>query len=192
MRFLPEVYVPCEACGGGRYHEETLSVKYRGKDISEILKMTFSEARDFFSAISHLRRALEVVCDLGLGYLGLGQPSPSLSGGEAQRIKLAEEFVKGGTGGALFFLDEPTTGLHPVDIRRLLDLFHRLVERGDTVIAIEHNLDIVKEADWVIDLGPEGGEGGGEVLYQGPPEGLLSVSDSHTGRFLKGFLERSK
>jgi excinuclease ABC subunit A len=191
MRFLPEVYVPCESCGGGRYHEETLSVKYRGKDISEILEMTFSEARDFFSAVPHLRRALEVVCDLGLGYLGLGQPSPSLSGGEAQRIKLAEEFVKGGSGGTLFFLDEPTTGLHPVDIRRLLDLFHRLVERGDTVIAIEHNLDIVKEADWVIDLGPEGGEGGGEVLFQGSPEGLLSLSDSHTGRFLKGFLNRS-
>ena len=192
MKFLPEVYVPCEACGGGRYSEETLSVRYKGKDISEILKMTFSEGRDFFSAIPHLRRALEVVCDLGLGYLGLGQPSPSLSGGEAQRIKLAEEFVKGGSGGTLFFLDEPTTGLHPVDIRRLLDLFHRLVERGDTVIAIEHNLEIVKEADWVIDLGPEGGEGGGQVLYQGPPEGLLGVSDSHTGQFLKRFLDRSQ
>ncbi len=191
MRFLPEVYVPCEACGGGRYDEETLSVKYRGKDISEILKMTFSEARDFFSAVPHLRRSLEVVCDLGLGYLGLGQPSPSLSGGEAQRIKLAEEFVKGVGGGTLFFLDEPTTGLHPVDIRKLLDLFHRLVERGDTVIAIEHNLDVIKEADWVIDLGPEGGAAGGQVVYQGPPDGLLGVPDSHTGRFLKAFLERS-
>jgi excinuclease ABC subunit A len=191
MKFLPEVYVPCEVCGGGRYHEETLAAKYKGKDISEILKMTFSEARDFFSSVPHLRRALEVVCDLGLGYLGLGQPSPSLSGGEAQRIKLAEEFVKGGAGGTLFFLDEPTTGLHPVDIRRLLDLFHKLVERGDTVIAIEHNLDIVKEADWVIDLGPEGGAAGGRVMYQGPPEGLLSARNSHTGRFLKAFLGRA-
>jgi excinuclease ABC subunit A len=191
MRFLPEVYVSCETCGGRRYNEETLAVKYRGKDMSELLDMTFSEAAVFFEPVSSLRHAAGVVSDLGLGYLSLGQPSPSLSGGEAQRIKLAEEFVKSSNGGTLYLLDEPTTGLHMADIRKLLDLFHRLVERGDTIVVIEHNLDVVKEADWVIDLGPEGGDGGGRVVFQGPVRELIKSRQSHTGRYLRNFLDRT-
>jgi excinuclease ABC subunit A len=189
MKFLPEVYVTCETCGGKRYNDETLSVTYKGKHMAEILEMTFFEARDFFSAVPHLNRAIHVVCELGLGYLRLGQSSPTLSGGEAQRIKLAEEFVKSSAGGAIFVLDEPTTGLHMADIQKLLQLFHGLVERGDTILVIEHNLEVVKEADWIIDLGPEGGEGGGEIVYEGPPHGLLKCPRSHTATYLKRFLE---
>jgi excinuclease ABC subunit A len=192
MKFLPEVYVPCESCGGRRYNEETLSVTYKGKNIAEILDMTFFEAKTFFSAVPSLRKSAEVICDLGLDYLSLGQASPTLSGGEAQRIKLAREFVKSSSGGTLYLLDEPTTGLHAADIQRLIRLFHRFMERGDTVVLIEHNLEVVKEADWVLDLGPEGGKGGGELLFQGPPRNLTRCRASHTGTFLKKFLRRSR
>ena len=189
MKFLPEVYVTCEACGGARYNEETLSCRYKGKNIAEVLAMTMEEARDFFRAVPGLYEPLNLLCEIGLDYLTLGQPSPTLSGGEAQRIKLAAEFIKGKRGGSLFILDEPTTGLHLADVAKLMRLFHALVERGDTVLVIEHNLDVIKEADWVIDLGPEGGEAGGEVLFSGPPEALLN-EETHTARALKEFLAR--
>jgi len=188
MRFLPTVYVSCEECGGSRYSNETLSVKYKGKNIAEILDMTFSEAMQHFSSVPRICRALTVVNDLGLGYLRLGQPSPTLSGGEAQRIKLAKAFIRDRTGGTLFLLDEPTTGLHLVDIEKLLQLFHLLVERGNTIVVIEHNLDVIKEADWILDLGPEGGDKGGHLVFQGPPDELVKCGDSYTGMYLKKFL----
>ncbi len=189
MKFLPEVYVTCEACGGARYNEETLSVQYKGKNIAEILSMTMEEALEFFRRVPKLAEPLKLLCEIGLDYLTLGQPSPTLSGGEAQRLKLAAEFIKGKKGGSLFILDEPTTGLHIADIRKLLALFHRLVERGDTVLVIEHNLDVIKEADWIIDLGPEGGDQGGEVLVSGPPEELLK-QDTYTAKALREFIEK--
>ncbi|MBW1730564.1 MAG: excinuclease ABC subunit UvrA [Deltaproteobacteria bacterium] len=188
MRFLPKVFVSCEQCGGARYNPDTLSVRYKGKNMAEILDMTFSEAKDFFSSVPRIRRALDVVNDLGLGYLRLGQASPTLSGGETQRIKLAKAFIRDASGGALYLLDEPTTGLHMTDIERLLRLFHLLVERGNTIVVIEHNVDIVKEADWVIDLGPEGGDEGGRLLFQGPPSELLTCTESYTAAFLRKFL----
>lgn len=188
MRFLPTVYVSCEECGGSRYSNETLSVKYKGKNIAEILDMTFSEAMQHFSSVPRICRALTVVNDLGLGYLRLGQPSPTLSGGEAQRIKLAKAFISDRTGGTLFLLDEPTTGLHLVDIEKLLQLFHLLVERDNTIVVIEHNLDVIKEADWILDLGPEGGDKGGHLVFQGPPDELVKCGDSYTGMYLKKFL----
>ena len=188
MKFLPEVYVTCETCGGKRYNEETLLVRYRGLSIADVLAMTMAEAKDFFSRIPELYEPLDLLCRIGLDYLTLGQPSPTLSGGEAQRIKLAAEFIKGKRGGTLFILDEPTTGLHMADVTKLLELFHALVERGDTVVVIEHNLDVIKEADWIVDLGPEGGDRGGEVLFQGRPAELLK-SETHTARALRDFLE---
>ncbi len=188
MKFLPEVYVRCETCGGKRYNEETLSVRYRGKDIAEILAMTMAEAREFFKRVPSLFEPLDLLCRLGLDYLTLGQPSPTLSGGEAQRLKLAAEFIKGKRGGTLFILDEPTTGLHLTDVNKLLNLLRALVDRGDTVVVIEHHLDVIKEADWIIDLGPEGGERGGKVLFQGPPEGLLKTQ-TYTAQALKDFLK---
>jgi len=190
MKFLPKVYVSCEQCSGARYNTETLAVRYKGKSISDILDMTFSEAADFFSSVPKVRRSLTVVDELGLGYLRLGQPSPTLSGGEAQRIKLAKAFVRDSAGRALYLLDEPTTGLHLADIEKLLRLFHLLVDRGNTIIVIEHNLDIIKEADWVIDLGPEGGEKGGKVVFQGPPSELINCADSYTGKYLRKFLKK--
>ncbi len=189
MKFLPEVYQVCELCGGSRYQEETLTVRYRGKNIAEVLAMTMEEAKNFFTAVPQIERPLKILCELGLDYLTLGQPSPTLSGGEAQRIKLATEFLKGGRGGTLFVLDEPSTGLHLADIAKLVKLLHGLVEQGNTVVVIEHNLEIIKEADWIVDLGPEGGEAGGEFLYQGPPEGLLSL-ETPTAKALKEFLAR--
>jgi len=189
MKFLPEVYVTCEACRGARYNEETLSVRYRGKTIAEVLAMTMEEARDFFKNIPSLAEPLGLLCEIGLDYLTLGQPSPTLSGGEAQRLKLASEFVKGKRGGSLFILDEPTTGLHMADVKKLLKLFRFLVERGDTVLVIEHNLDVVKEADWIIDLGPEGGDHGGELLFSGPPKALLAQK-TYTSQALKKFLTK--
>ncbi len=187
MKFLPEVYVTCAVCGGARYNEETLSVRYRGKNIAEVLAMTMVEAKEFFARVPELAESLGVLCDLGLDYLTLGQPSPTLSGGEAQRIKLAAEFIKGRRAGTLFILDEPTTGLHLADVAKLLKLLHNLVERGHTVVVIEHHLDVIKEADWIIDLGPGGGPQGGKLLFQGPPEVLLK-QDTPTAKALRDFL----
>jgi len=190
MNFLPDVYVPCEVCHGARYNRETLEVHYKGKTISEVLEMSIEEALHFFEAIPAIRRHLQTLDDVGLGYVRLGQPAPTLSGGEAQRVKLSSELQKRSTGRTVYILDEPTTGLHFEDIRKLLGVLTRLVEAGNTVIVIEHNLDVIKTADWIIDLGPEGGTGGGEVVAEGPPEHVAGVEGSHTGAFLRGILGR--
>ncbi|MDR7483714.1 MAG: excinuclease ABC subunit UvrA [Armatimonadota bacterium] len=188
MHFLPDVYVPCEVCKGKRYNRETLEVTYRGKNISEILDMTVSEALAFFEAIPRIRRKLQTLADVGLGYIKLGQPATTLSGGEAQRVKLSAELSRRGTGQTVYILDEPTVGLHFADVERLLDVLHRLVDAGNTVIVIEHNLDVIKTADWIIDLGPEGGELGGQVIAEGTPEEVARVGRSYTGQFLRRVL----
>jgi excinuclease ABC subunit A len=185
MQFLPDVYVTCEECHGKRYNRETLDVRYKGRTISDVLEMTAEEADDFFQAIPAIRQKLRTLCDVGLGYLKLGQPATTLSGGEAQRIKLARELSKRETGRSVYILDEPTTGLHFADIQRLLDVLNRLTERGNTVIVIEHNMEVIKSADYIIDLGPEGGENGGEVIGCGTPEALTKNPASYTGQFLK-------
>lgn len=192
MHFLPDVYVPCEVCKGKRYNRETLDVKYKGKSISDVLDMTIDDALEFFENIPKITRKLQTLVDVGLGYMHVGQPATTLSGGEAQRIKLASELHRRSTGRTLYILDEPTTGLHVADIERLLAVLHRLVEGGDSVLVIEHNLDVIKTADHLIDLGPEGGEGGGRILATGTPEAIVKVADSHTGRFLKPILERDR
>jgi excinuclease ABC subunit A len=191
MHFLPDVYIPCEVCKGKRYNRETLEVRYKGKNIADVLDMTVSQALEFFRNIPPIARKLGTIHDVGLDYIRLGQPATTLSGGEAQRVKLATELSKRGTGRTLYILDEPTTGLHFHDIRKLLEVLRRLTEQGNSVIVIEHNLDVVKTADWVIDLGPEGGEGGGRVVAAGPPEVVAQCPESHTGRFLKPLLERA-
>ncbi|MDN5311564.1 MAG: excinuclease subunit [Thermoanaerobacteraceae bacterium] len=188
MHFLADIYVPCEVCKGKRYNRETLEVKYKGKNISEVLDMTVEEALDFFQNIPKIKRKLETLKDVGLGYIKLGQSSTTLSGGEAQRVKLATELSRKSNGGTVYILDEPTTGLHPADIQNLLDVLHRLVEGGSTVIVIEHNLDVIKTADYIIDLGPEGGDRGGEVVATGTPEEVAENPDSYTGQFLKKVL----
>jgi excinuclease ABC subunit A len=188
MNFLPDVYVPCEICHGARYNRETLEVHFKGKTISEVLDMPIEEAAEFFEAVPAIRRHLQTLVDVGLGYVRLGQPAPTLSGGEAQRVKLASELQKRQTGRTVYILDEPTTGLHFEDIRKLLGVLGRLVDQGNSVIVIEHNLDVIKTADWVIDMGPEGGSGGGTVVAEGTPEDIAAVADSHTGRFLKEIL----
>lgn len=188
MHFLPDVYVPCDVCKGTRYNKETLSVRYKGKNIAEVLDMTVEEALAFFSAIPPIREKLQTLYDVGLGYIKLGQPATELSGGEAQRIKLARELSKRSTGRTLYLLDEPTTGLHPEDVRKLLSVLHRLVDAGNTVVVIEHNLDVIKTADWIIDLGPEGGERGGEIIAEGPPEKVAENPRSYTGQFLRQVL----
>jgi excinuclease ABC subunit A len=188
MNFLPDVYVPCEVCHGARYNRETLEVHYKGKTISEVLDMPIEEALHFFEAVPRIRRHLQTLDDVGLGYVRLGQPAPTLSGGEAQRVKLSSELQKRSTGRTVYILDEPTTGLHFDDIRKLLGVLTRLVDAGNTVIVIEHNLDVIKTADWVIDLGPEGGTGGGLVVAEGPPEVVAGVEGSHTGMFLREIL----
>ena len=185
MQFLPDVYVTCEECHGKRYNRETLDIRYKGKTISEVLEMTAEEADDFFQAIPAIRQKLRTLCDVGLGYLKLGQPATTLSGGEAQRIKLARELSKRETGRSVYILDEPTTGLHFADIQRLLDVLNRLTDRGNTVIVIEHNMEVIKSADYIIDLGPEGGENGGEVIGSGTPEELIQNPRSFTGQYLK-------
>jgi excinuclease ABC subunit A len=190
MHFLPDVYVPCEVCRGRRYNRETLEVYYKGKSIADVLEMTVEEALEFFQPIPTVRRKLQTLHDVGLGYITLGQSSTTLSGGEAQRVKLATELSKVQTGRTLYILDEPTTGLHFEDIRLLLDVLHRLAERGNTVVVIEHQLDVIKTADWVIDLGPEGGDGGGEVVAAGTPEEVAKVKASLTGRFLRPLLNK--
>ncbi len=188
MHFLPDVYVPCEVCKGRRYNRETLEVRYRGKSIADVLEMTVAEALDFFQHQPRICNRLEVLNDVGLGYIHLGQSATTLSGGEAQRVKLAAELAKRDTGRTLYILDEPTTGLHFEDVRLLLKVLHRLVDKGNTVVVIEHNLEVVKTADWIIDLGPEGGEGGGEVVVAGTPEEVARCERSHTGRFLRRVL----
>ena len=189
MNFLPDVYVPCEVCKGARYNRETLEVHYKGKTISEVLEMPIDEAAEFFKPISRIARHLETLVDVGLGYVRLGQPAPTLSGGEAQRVKLASELQKRSTGRTIYVLDEPTTGLHFEDVNKLLGVLHSLVEKGNTVLVIEHNLDVIKTADWIIDMGPEGGSGGGIVVAEGTPEQIVEVEGSHTGRFLRHALD---
>lgn len=189
MHFLPDVYVPCDVCNGKRYNRETLDIRYRGKTIDEVLSMTIEDARQFFDAIPMLARRLDTLLDVGLGYVCLGQSATTLSGGEAQRVKLSRELSKRDTGRTLYILDEPTTGLHFFDVEQLLRVLHRLRDRGNTVVVIEHNLDVIKTADWVIDLGEEGGDGGGEVIATGPPEAVSQVPRSHTGRYLAKVLE---
>ena len=192
MHFLPDVYVPCDVCMGKRYNRETLEIRYKHKNIHEILEMTVEDARDFFEAIPAINRKLQTLMDVGLSYIRLGQSATTISGGEAQRVKLAKELSKRDTGQTLYILDEPTTGLHFHDIKQLLEVLHRLRDRGNTVVVIEHNLDVVKTADWVIDLGPEGGSGGGEIVAQGTPEAICKVERSHTGKFLASMLAKQK
>jgi len=191
MHFLPDVYVPCEVCHGSRYNRETLQVRYKGKSIADVLAMSVEEALDFFENVPRIRRRLQTLYDVGLSYIELGQPATELSGGEAQRIKLAKELSKKATGKTLYILDEPTTGLHAADVEKLLNVLHRLVDAGNTVVVIEHNMDVIKTADWLIDLGPEGGDGGGEVIATGTPEEIADIPESHTGRFLARILNPS-
>ena len=190
MHFLPDVYIPCDVCKGKRYNRETLDIAYKGKNIAEVLDMTISEALQFFAAIPSIRQKLEVLEDVGLGYLQLGQPASTLSGGEAQRVKLSKELGKKSTGNTLYILDEPTTGLHFADIQKLLNVISSLVDTGNTVIVIEHNLDVMKSADYIIDLGPGGGDKGGRVIAKGAPEEIIKNPLSHTGKFLKDKLRR--
>jgi len=189
MHFLPDIYVTCEECKGKRYNRETLEIKYRGNSIAEVLDMTVSQALDFFDKIPRIKRKLKTLDDVGLGYIKLGQQATTLSGGEAQRVKLATELSRISTGRTVYILDEPTTGLHFEDINMLLNVLNRLVEKGNTVIVIEHNLDVIKTADYIIDLGPEGGDEGGRVLATGTPEQVAEISRSYTGRFLKDVLK---
>jgi excinuclease ABC subunit A len=188
MHFLPDVYVPCETCKGARYNRETLEVRFKGRSIADVLEMSVEEALKFFAKIPKIRRRLQTLHDVGLDYIKLGQPATTLSGGEAQRVKLAAELCKVATGKTLYILDEPTTGLHFADIEKLLETLQRLVDGGNTMIVIEHNLDVIKQADWVIDLGPEGGEAGGELIAVGTPEDVAQVEESFTGRFLQSVL----
>ncbi len=188
MQFLPDIYIPCEVCKGARYNRETLQVRYKGKNIAEVLDMTVDEAMGFFEAIPAIRARLQTLCDVGLGYIKLGQPAPTLSGGEAQRVKLSRELSKRATGKTLYVLDEPSVGLHAADVDKLLRVLNELVDRGNTVVIIEHHPDIVKVADWIIDLGPEGGDAGGYIVAEGTPEDVARVPESYTGQFLKRVL----
>ncbi len=188
MHFLPDVYIPCEVCKGKRYNRETLEVKYKDKTIADVLEMTVDEAVDFFEHIPKIHRKLKTLQDVGLGYVRLGQPAPSLSGGEAQRVKLATELSRRFTGKTMYILDEPTTGLHKDDIKHLLSVLNILADNGNTVLIIEHNLDVIKTADYIIDLGPEGGDKGGEIICQGTPEEVARHPESYTGQYLKEIL----
>ena len=189
MHFLPDVYVPCEVCGGKRYNRETLEVKYKGKNIYDVLNMTVEEAMKFFENVPSIYRKIETLNDVGLSYIRLGQPSTELSGGEAQRIKLATELSKRGTGKTIYVLDEPTTGLHFADVHKLVDILRKLSDGGNTVIVIEHNLDVIKTADYIIDIGPEGGDKGGTVIAKGTPEEVAACPHSYTGQYVKKYLE---
>ncbi|MEA3239850.1 MAG: excinuclease ABC subunit UvrA, partial [Candidatus Bipolaricaulota bacterium] len=189
MHFLPDIYVPCDVCRGTRYNRETLQIKYKGKSIADVLSMSVEEALSFFYNIPRVRNKLQTLYDVGLSYIELGQPAPQVSGGEAQRIKLAKELSKRSTGRTLYILDEPTTGLHSADVGKLLEVLHRLVEAGNTVVVIEHNLDVIKTADWIIDMGPEGGDGGGEIIATGTPEDVAGIAESYTGEYLAGILK---
>ena len=191
MHFLPDVYVPCEVCKGKRYNRETLEVKYKGKSIYDILEMTIDEGVLFFENIPKIARKLKTLQEVGLGYLQIGQPATTLSGGEAQRVKLATELAKRATGKTIYILDEPTTGLHTADVHRLIDVLQKLVDAENTVLVIEHNLDVIKVADYIIDLGPEGGDRGGTILISGTPEEVAACPASYTGQYLKPYLEES-
>ena len=182
------MYVPCEVCRGRRYNRETLEVKYKGKDIAQVLDMTAEEALEFFSSIPRIRKKVQTLVDVGLGYVKLGQSSTTLSGGEAQRVKLATELARTSTGRTIYVLDEPTTGLHAADVHRLIEVLQKLVDSGNTVLVIEHNLDVIKTADHIIDLGPEGGDGGGSIVAQGTPEQVAQVEASYTGQYLRHYL----
>ena len=192
MHFLPDIYVPCEVCHGKRYNRETLEVRYKGKTIADVLDMTVEEALSFFAPLPRLAKKLQTLYDVGLGYVRLGQPSTTLSGGEAQRVKLATELSRKDTRRTLYVLDEPTTGLHVADVKRLLEILQRLCENGSSVVVIEHNLDVIKTADYIIDLGPEGGNRGGTVVATGTPEEVAAVPGSYTGQYLKPILERAQ
>jgi excinuclease ABC subunit A len=185
MHFLPDIYVMCDICKGKRYNRETLEVKYKGKNIHEVLDMTIEDAREFFDPVPQIARKLQTLIEVGLSYIRLGQSATTLSGGEAQRVKLARELSKRDTGKTLYILDEPTTGLHFHDIKQLLNVLHRLRDHGNTIVVIEHNLDVIKTADWIVDLGPEGGDEGGQIIATGTPEQVAKVKASHTGHFLK-------
>jgi excinuclease ABC subunit A len=191
MHFLPDVYVPCDVCKGKRYNRETLEIRYKGRNIHEVLEMTVEEALDFFANVPIIARKLQTLDDVGLSYIRLGQNATTLSGGEAQRVKLAKELSKRATGNTLYILDEPTTGLHFHDIAHLLEVLQRLRDQGNTVVVIEHNLDVIKTADWIIDLGPEGGDGGGRLVAEGTPEDVAANPASYTGRYLAPVLERN-
>ena len=191
MNFLPDIYVSCEVCKGARYNKETLEVKVKGKSIAEVLDMTVAEGLEYFANIPGVQKKLQLMQDVGLDYIKLGQPSPTLSGGEAQRIKLASELSKRATGKTIYILDEPTTGLHFEDVRKLLEVLQRLVEAGNTLVVIEHNLEVIKTADWIVDLGPEGGDRGGEIVAEGTPEEVAKHKTSHTARYLKHALENT-
>ena len=188
MHFLPDVYVPCEVCRGKRYNRETLEVKYKGKSIYDVLNMTVEEAVEFFKNVPTIQRKIQTLYDVGLSYIRLGQPSTELSGGEAQRIKLASELSRRGTGKTMYILDEPTTGLHFADVHKLVDILRRLSDNGNSVVVIEHNLDVIKTADYIIDMGPEGGDGGGTVIAEGTPEQVAAIPHSWTGQYLRRFL----
>jgi excinuclease ABC subunit A len=188
MHFLPDVYITCEVCKGKRYNHETLEIRYKGKNIHEILDMTVEEALDFFDSIPSVKKKLSTLNRVGLGYIKLGQQATTLSGGEAQRIKLATELSKRSTGKTLYILDEPTTGLHFADIKKLIEVLNSLVDKGNTIIIIEHNLDVIKTADWIIDLGPDGGDTGGEIIAEGRPEDVSKIKKSYTGHYLKKIL----
>jgi excinuclease ABC subunit A len=192
MHFLPDVYVPCEVCKGARYNRDTLEVTWLGRSIADVLQLSCEEALEVFAAQPPIARHLRTLVEVGLGYVRLGQPAPTLSGGEAQRVKLASELSKRATGKTVYILDEPTTGLHFEDVRKLLGVLQQLVDQGNTVIVIEHNLDVIKSADWIIDLGPEGGTGGGHLVVEGPPELVAEHSGSYTGHFLKPLLDRGR
>jgi excinuclease ABC subunit A len=192
MHFLADIFVPCDICQGKRYNRETLEVRYKGKTIHEVLEMTVEDALQFFSAVPSLARKLQTLMDVGLSYITLGQNAVTLSGGEAQRVKLAKELSKRDTGTTLYILDEPTTGLHFHDIKQLLTVLHKLRDHGNTVIIIEHNLDVIKTADWLVDMGPEGGSGGGTLVAEGTPRAIADNPQSHTGVYLKRFFESGK
>ncbi|MGY4453828.1 excinuclease ABC A subunit [Bradyrhizobium sp. i1.3.1] len=192
MHFLPDVYVTCDVCKGKRYNRETLEVLFKGKSIADVLDMTVEEAADFFKAVPRVRETFQTLHRVGLDYIHVGQQATTLSGGEAQRVKLAKELSKRATGRTLYILDEPTTGLHFHDVKKLLEVLHELVAQGNTVVVIEHNLEVIKTADWVIDLGPEGGDGGGEIVAWGPPEDIAKAPRSYTGKFLEPVLKKAR
>ncbi|MDY6841946.1 MAG: excinuclease ABC subunit A, partial [Pseudomonadota bacterium] len=190
MHFLPDVYVECETCKGQRYNRETLEIKFKGKSIADVLDMTVEDAQGFFQAVPFIREKMDALMRVGLGYIKVGQQATTLSGGEAQRVKLSKELSKRSTGRTLYILDEPTTGLHFEDVRKLLEVLHELVDQGNSVVVIEHNLDVVKTADHIIDIGPEGGDGGGRIVAEGPPQKIVEIPESHTGHYLKPLLQK--